>query len=843
MKKLLIIIWMLSVGAVWSQQSMDTFKNLIGQVSKLPIYRDGRLQTFVYSRRTQRHADRLELEDPIIDLIKKTANVDSIKYLDDYQPYDLDATLPEILKFWAEMFHSDGIIKSDRAFIDIDDHYAYGKDRVYFRSPMMDLNGVGFRANFKERNVTVESQVDIRIRMAGEDPADKGKPVGRPVRALGDSLFIDFDKKIAILKNNVKVYDHRFVLTCDRLELDMNEIPADDASKDKEKEKKEQKGTQISLDSLDGSLGVSKVSCFGNVKIERVLSEDEKKKNGEQKAASEQAVYDVNKGEIVLSGNHPVMQRGEDRLSAEQITLWRESEKLRGEGNCQVVMRRKSDSGEPMAPTIVNSEFLDMDMARNLGLFVGNVRVTDQAMQLNCHRMELKFADKAKIPSNAAAAKRDLNLDGDISGNKELAAIKCIGDVAVVRDGELDAYGKRAPASYSNSGQLDFDVKNNILVLTKDNPTLKRGEDSVSGEKITVWADQQKMLVNNNSKIQSVSKSENGGKATRSYIKSDSSDLDYGKGLLTFSGAVEVRDEKLNLDCGKMIVYLVEGPKNKATSASGKKANLLAGDNTLNALGAEGGKELEKIYCEKDVHVDDPKGYLDCDYLTVYFEPVEAGKTEATAEGGDNIQVGNREIARLVSVGNVHFRGKDAPKNGSAAKGEGLAAKGSFNSHSQVKADRGEIDLRKNFGFFDGSVKMFDTGSGLTCSRMDFYLKNFKELPPSKSTRRLRGADQTTMPEQVGLGFGKELEKIICRRNVGLVRVEGPKRTTASGDYGEYVVANKRFDLLADPGKKVKLRNGPQETQHDFVQYWPESGMMSGRQGKVTEGKIPPGTF
>jgi lipopolysaccharide export system protein LptA len=843
LKKLLLIFGIILGGTVWAQQGVDTFKNLIGEISKLPIYRDGRLQTFVYSRQTQRHADRLELNDPIIDLIKKDVDVESIKYLDNYQPYALDAPLPEILAFWAGMLHSDGIIKSDKAFVDIDDQYAYGKERVYFRSPMMDLNGVGFRAYFKERNVTVESQVEIRIRMGG-DMASAEK-AAEPVRAFGDSLYIDFDKEIAILKDHVKVLDHRFILTCDRLEVDMRK-PPEDGGADRNAAEKNEKGTEISLDSFGGNAGVSKVSCFGNVKIERILTEDEKK-NGDQTATSGQAVYNVKKGEIILSGDRPVMRRGEDSLAAEEITIWRDDEKLRGERNCQIVMRRQSDSGQPMAPTIVNSEFLDMDMAKNLGVFLGNVRVTDEAMQLNCHRMELTFADKEKEktesePKQPKPASTDaLSLDSSMGGGKEIAAVKCTGDVIVVRDGDLDSSGRRGPSSYSTSGQLDYNTRTNVLVLTRDNPTLKRAEDSVTGDKITVWVDERKMEVDTNSRIQTASGADADGKKLRSYIKSDFSDLNYGKGLLTFTGNVEVRDEKLNLDCGKMIVYLIEEAKKDAAPA--KKANLLGGDNPLNALGSGGGKELEKIYCEQDVKVDDPKGYLTCDYLTVYFEPVEKKKPAPAKD--ESVKVGNREIAKLVSVGNVHFRGKDVPKDGSAEppKGQGLASRATFNSSSQVKADRGEIDFRKNFGYFDGNVKMFDATSGLTCNKMDFYLKNFKELPPPKTVRRVRDTEQTTMPEQVGLGFGKELEKIVCLRNVGLARVQDKSRTSALGDYGEYIVTNKRFDLLASPGNKVKLRNNAQETLHDIVQYWPESGMVSGRQGVVSDGRIPPGTF
>ncbi len=818
-------------AAVLGAQQAETLKNLIGEISKLPIYRDGRLQAFVYSGRTQRHADRLELDYPIIDLVRKGVDIDQIKYLDNYRAYDLDTPIEDILKFWAGMLHSDGLILSDKAFIDTDDQFAYGKEKVYFRSPMMDLNGVGFRANFKERNVTVESNVVIRLRMGGKDENGKDKP-GEPIRVYGDSLYLDFEKEVAILRDNVKVDDNQFVLTCDRLELDLSDKSKKDGAK------KEDEEENVSLDAFGGGLGVSKVSCFGKVRIERKLS-DADKKDGEQKAASEKAVYDVEKGEIVLSEGRPVMQRGEDKLTADIITIWRETERLRAEHNCQIVMQRKSDTGEKLAPTTVNSEFLDMDMAKNAGLFTGNVRVNDQSMQLTCHRMDLTFADRAAKDVDPTVKTGDLPLDSNIAGSKEIAAIKCTGDVVVIRDGEIGDDGKRAPQSQSNSGQLDYDTKKNVVVLTLDNPIMKRGGDSVKGDKITIWVDERKMIVDQNSEILTVSGEGEDEKTTRSFIKSDYSDLDYGKSLLVFTGNVLVRDVKLNLDCGKMTVFLIEEAKKPGeATAEKKKTSLLGGDSTINSLGDDGNKELEKIYCEENVKVDDPKGKLNCDYLTVYFEPVPEGKV--STEG----RVGNREVAKLVSVGNVHFRGKDAPKDDTPApKGPGLVSNSTFNSKSQVKSDYGEMDLRKNFGFFDGNVRMFDAVSGLTCSKMDIYLKDFKEMPPPKGPVRPRDPSQTTMPQQVGLGFGKELDKIVCIRNVGLAKVEGKDRTSAVGDYGEYIVSNKRFDLLPMEGKKVKLKNNAHVTEHDIVQYYPESGMMSGRNGKVAEGKIPPGTF
>ncbi len=827
------LLFVVSLG-VSAQQTSDTLKSLTSIEARMPLYRDGRLQVFIYSQKTIRHADRLELDYPVLDLIKRDVNVDSIKYIENYNPYDLDAPLQEILLYWAGMIHSDGVIMSHKAFIDTQEQLAYGKEKVFFRSPMLDLNGVGFRANFKDRNVNVESKVEIRIRTVDPKALEKDGKV-EPTKATGDSLFIDFESEMAILTGNVVVNESQFHLTCDRIEIDMKK--SDDKPKDKDKEKQE-----ITRESLMGSnLGVSRITCIGNVRITRKLSEEERKE-GDQTVNSEKAVYEVASGQITLSGGKPVMRRGADSLAAAEITIWRESERLRGNRDCEIIVQRKSDTGEKLPPTIINSEFLDMDMAKNSGNLSGNVRINDQGTRLNCHQMALTFADVK--PENAGDNKKmgtdlfKMAGDKEAAGKKDLTWIRCSGDVIVVRDGEKDKDGKVSPPSRATAGQMDYDIRKNILVMTKDKPTLKRGEDSIAGDKITVWVDEKKMEVEHNSEIQLIAKGGDAATPNRSIIRSDFSDLDYGKDKLVFRDAVRVRDKRLNLDCGVMTIYLAEDPNAPKKEPQKKNGDVL-NDNPL-----DGSKEVDKIICQKDVVVDDEKGILTCDQLTVYFEPKAPGK-ETPKSTDRETGLGNREVEKLVSEGNVHFVGKNAKDNGPQETVAGTGGKikqGTFSDQSHIFADYGEVEMKKNFGFFQGNVKMLDPQGGLRCNKMDFYLKDFKEVVPVKPARVVpRDSDAITLPKQISLGFGKELEKIICLDNVRLVRVTPQEKSGAVGTRGEYIVADKRLKMTGTPAKRVQLIRNDIKTEHDIVYYWPESGKMSGSKGYVREGSVQPG--
>jgi len=133
--------------------------------ARLPMYNKDRLQFFVYSRELVRQGNKIDAQDAIIDIIRKGVNVDSIKYMDKVKLYPLGTPVAQVLDFWKDKLHSEGIIMSPAAQIDQSSKSASGMDKVYFRSPMMDLDGVGFLANYDKRNVLIRKDVQIVIRI------------------------------------------------------------------------------------------------------------------------------------------------------------------------------------------------------------------------------------------------------------------------------------------------------------------------------------------------------------------------------------------------------------------------------------------------------------------------------------------------------------------------------------------------------------------------------------------------------------------------------------------------------------------------------------------------------
>ena len=76
------------------------------------------------------------------------------------------------------------------------DIMAYGDDPVFFRSPLLDLNGIGFEADLGKRTVLVKSDVNIVLRMETSDPRRFKPDAKLPekydfVRATSDSMRID----------------------------------------------------------------------------------------------------------------------------------------------------------------------------------------------------------------------------------------------------------------------------------------------------------------------------------------------------------------------------------------------------------------------------------------------------------------------------------------------------------------------------------------------------------------------------------------------------------------------------------------------------------------------------
>jgi len=110
--------------------------------------------------------------------------------------------------------------------------------------------------------------------------------------------------------------------------------------------------------------------------------------------------------------------------------------------------------------TVITSDKLTFDYTERFALFDGNVVVVDPQMKLYADKMTVVF-----------------------SVSNRISEIKAEGKVYIVQD------DKRA-----RSDVAQYNVDQGIIVLT-GKPQVTRGEDILTGDKITFWRNDNKMLV------------------------------------------------------------------------------------------------------------------------------------------------------------------------------------------------------------------------------------------------------------------------------------------------------------------------------------------------------------
>ena len=110
--------------------------------------------------------------------------------------------------------------------------------------------------------------------------------------------------------------------------------------------------------------------------------------------------------------------------------------------------------------TVITSDKLTFDYSDRFALFEGNVVVEDPKMKLYADKMTVVF-----------------------SASNKVSEIKAEGKVYIVQE------DKRA-----RSDVAQYNVDQGIIVLT-GKPQVTRGEDILTGDKITFWRNENKMLV------------------------------------------------------------------------------------------------------------------------------------------------------------------------------------------------------------------------------------------------------------------------------------------------------------------------------------------------------------
>lgn len=798
--------WMLLIllTLVWTADGANTLSELRGlktRESRMPVYSNDRLQLLLYCAECEQKGRLLETKEPVLDIIRRDADIDTI----DTGPktrnlYRLGSPFADVFRFWSGHLFSDGVVVTDKADIDQENQQAAGSDEVYFRSPLLDLDGIGFDADYRKRTIFIRKNVRIILRTNASDPLkhlQTGKLPGKYefLRGSTDTLLIDMTKRVITLAGRVRVSEERGIIDCDRLQIF---LPG-------EKDKKHR-----TPDEEWGIKGVSRIVCEGRVRVVRVGMKEM------QQATADRMDYDLEKGRLRLTGtlrSMPTLRQGRNFLRGQVIDVYREQERMVVDRDCELVYTQSAD-GKKAQPVRATADRMDFDNRKNVGVLTGNVRVAEPRFRLDCARLDLQLAENGPADKRQQAAVSELTGMPEFApgGKKELRNIHCSGGVRLAR---ILPAGR--PPEYAVAQEADMAYPQEVVTLTGGRPTITRGRDKLSGDRMTIDLKRERLVAAPNCQVEFIGdlKSPAGmpqpkaaGKLARTVVTADRGDLGYGDDLLKFVGNVRIRDPRMKLDCGEMDIVL----KDASGAKKGARPKMSADADPASLANAS--KQLDRVVCTGQVKAREPRMKLDCDKLTLLFR-----QADGTAAPG-MFQSQGTELYRVLTDGNVALENIPEPPRKTAGTEEKsksglekLFPGADSNKPVRMTADRGMADVPGNVSEFHGGVKVRHEQGSLDCEDLYLYAKDVKPAA-SDAAARLAALDEdpfaasepTPVPQVISLGDGKELDRAVALNNVVLIRrppAGGEQRVT--GKKAEYFVARRLVELTGEPPEYAQV--------------------------------------
>lgn len=334
---------------------LDTMQNISTKNTTLPLYNGEELQAILFGKEIRRSGRLLLVSGPCIDIVRKNADLKLIK-TGGAEIYPLNAPIRDILNFWKErILFSDGVVVSTNADVDQSMRQAFGKEKIFFRSPAIDIDGVGYHANYKERHCLVKADVKITIRNGASDVrqllnSNKIPAKLNLVHAVSDELFIHMKKGEIILTGNVVVREPKGTVKCDKMVILLD------------RSKKDEKNS-----ALHGS-SVKEINCYGNIQIDMNEKSD---------------VEDDSGAAIKFFGFHDAKKQLLN--SAENVTF------------CSKPAPSKSMT---VSGTKINSGQMRWDFQKNILQFRRNVRIRDRRLNLDCGDLKIHLNQKDKKAKN-----------------------------------------------------------------------------------------------------------------------------------------------------------------------------------------------------------------------------------------------------------------------------------------------------------------------------------------------------------------------------------------------------------------------------------------------------------
>lgn len=535
-------------------------------------------------------------------------------------------------------------------------------ETAFFRSRQLDADGVGFDAFSERKFIHIRSNVRAILHIkddkkhSPDEPSEDEEEEGigslfsseKPADVWADSADIDLENNIVTLIGNVIVDDHKNKITCDKMEISLEDDAADTLIGSAEKpadapgaEKTEEPEVEEDDDDDDEDTGsIRKIVCIGNVVCR--MKDDSDGNGKDQIALCEQAEYDVRKRVVVMTGAHsapadvvpesvygvmerqirrnilaksPVMIQGEDWMIGDSFTIFiKEKNRLQvneikvnytgslmsmKEEDQKESSGEQTDAGENQA-TLISADKANINIENNFILLSGNVDVDDQASKITCREMEIRLnGDKQSSAASDAPDKTAARDSGEqeesLLGNKSVSKVICKNNVVYMERPKADEPDGESRIAMSERAEYDA-VKETIL-MTGD-PVVMQGTNKLHGETIEILTKEDNRVKVNTVKahlagrLLSSDEEDSSGIGTTTITASTADFRPNEK--ITLSRNVVIDDGSGRITCSEMDIFLQKDSSNSFFS-SGKQT---ARDNED---GDEIKNDVSKIVCSGNV--------------------------------------------------------------------------------------------------------------------------------------------------------------------------------------------------------------------------------------------------
>lgn len=752
MKKITFFLLLILAFQVSAQKSADMNGVVVGNV-KVPFYNKGVLQSMIFADKAEHRAQLLYGYDVTINMLQKKVNPDWIQNDWKLKLYPLNAPLKDIARFWKpRLKYCDAVIFSTEGILHQLERTASGSKKVELRSPMLDLNGVGFSANFKRHEIKVNSDVNFVMRTAQSDPRTFGNKIPQEYECLkgkSDMLHLDNIKHHIILLGNVAVNDGKMLLTCDRLTIFMGE-----------------KNTKESDSGTMNFSGVKKIFADGRVKVVKILPPGAPATES-QEVKGDHLTYDTTTEIMTVTGDRsrPEITTGQGFiLRGKELVFFRSRMQMIVPKDCWMQIQQNG------VKRYLLSDYGNFNFNTGICDFLGNVRGSAPQHELACRKMrailqrnEKKNSTNAPAPKSAASP---LSGAGSFNtGSMELKRVLCRGDVKMFR-----RETKGVSTLTSDEAELNYITDKAIFTgnvkSTSNSNTLETPLMVLNLKKTAAKGDSRELIsAEAKEKVKLTGPADANGEF--SLLTANHGFFDYKADRIDFTGNVSGSRGKSKLNGDRLELFL-------APQAPGSKPVAIPGV----AAGAKGSsRTLKRAVITGNGVMDDGTNKMSGDRLEYFFAPALPG----TPNQPGIFQSGSLRVIKVNGNGNVKITSVQEKKN--TAKPTPGVMLGRNTQFREISSMNMTSDLLKHTTVFTEAVSMTDGTSKMDCDRLDLFAKPQKVQAKSTTEPALADPDadpfemtaEKGVPNTIVIGNGLELDNALATGNVVIDRREKPE--------------------------------------------------------------------